>query len=207
MFHGFQPRFHKLKGKRGHKEEMECDFVLVFPSLIIAIECKSTLSENTFKKAMKQLDKLQMVLEEELGTGSNFRFIKCVAFQVIAENIKGCEGCELCARYLLRFENQEAFLSNITHYLRDTPLRPESVESGATFKAKVRDLLLFTSKKKNGGDAAARLADAYSTYHSLIASTPGKAVFFWNPTQYDIVKQNPQFCVIKGGRYSIISWA
>ncbi len=199
MFHGFKPRFHKLTGKHGQKEEMETDFVLVFPGLIIGIECKSTLSGNTFKKAMKQLDRLQVVLEEQLGTGSDFKFIKCVAYQTIAENFQTSEKCESCSGFLLKYESQDMFVEKLLPLLNDAPVKPVSEINRVKFKAKVRDLLLFTSKKKKGGDAATRVADAYCEYDRRMASTPGGAVFFWNPTQFDIINKNPRCCVIQGG--------
>ena len=201
-FHGFKPRFHKLRGRHGHKEEMECDFVLVFPTLIVGLECKSTLSEGTFKKAGKQLDKLQCVLEEELGTGSEFRFVRCVAYQTLAEELRPCEKCGSCSKYLLKFESREAFVEKFLSLAEGTPLKPDP-GACVLFKAKVRDLLLFTSKKKKGGDAASRVADAYLEYHELILTTPGEAVFFWNPAQYDIVsRSHGPFAVIAGGTYT-----
>ena len=200
VFHGFHPRFHRLKGKHGHKEEMSCDFVLVFPGLIIGIECKNTLSDNTYAKAIKQLDKLQKVLEEELGTGNNFKFIKCIAYHTPAENFKASEACKTCAQYLLRDTSQDTILKKLMLHLRDTPLKPKTKACGAAFKGKVRDLLLFTSEKKRGSDAANRVAGAYHLYHTCMETTPREAVFFWNPTQYDVIQSSPRFCTIDGGR-------
>ncbi len=199
MFHSFQPRHRKLTGKQGKKEEKEFDFVIVFPGLIIGIECKTTLSGNNFKKATKQLDRLQQVLEEEAGIGPDFKFIRCMAYGKTGgdEGSRNIEQCQNCSKFLLKFEDTETFMKKLTACLDDVPMKPESKKIGIAFKATVRDLLFYTSKK--GGNEETRVADAYSTYHELMTSTPGEAAFFWNPAQYDIIKQDPLFCTIQGG--------
>ena len=205
VFHGFQPRVHKRKGKSGHKEEMECDFVLVLPGLIIGLECKTTLSASTYKKAKKQLDKLKTVLEAVLGTGNEFRFITCMAYKKTAGDnaSKEIEKCDSCSKYVLKFDSRDTFVKKLRHLLEGTPMKPESDEKRVSFKTKVRDLLLFTSKMKSGGDAAHRVADAYFKHHEAFKCTPRETVFFWNPVQYDIIKQDPQFCPIQGGTYTV----
>ena len=197
MFHSFQPRSRKFKGKQGHTVEKEFDFVLVFPGLIIGIECKNTLSTSTLKKATAQLDKLQHVLEDDLGTGKEFRFVRCMTYQVTGQGSEDIEECSNCSQYLLKFDTKEGFLDKLMTCLTGTAVKPKSQILRDTFKAKVRDLLLYSSKR--GGNEEDRVADAYSTYHELITSTPGETVFFWNPLQYDTIKQNPQFCTISGG--------
>ena len=101
VFCGFHPRLELFKPKKTKKlpdsefsssdedeshdgdeggSNMENDFVIVLPGLIIGIECKTTVDNKQFRKACKQWARLKCILEEEVGLGKEFKFVRSLAY-------------------------------------------------------------------------------------------------------------------------------
>ncbi len=198
VFQGFKPRhelFQREDPTKG-KVNMESDFVIVLPYFVISLECKTTLDSGPLNHAVKQWDELKQVLETELGLGSDFKFIRCLAYQEAAPRFHGSEECPRCQPYLLKFEGVASFLEKFHELIQPPRLADTSFSS---FKNIIRDLLIFTSKRENCSDAEERVADAYAIRHSQFMNTPAETVFFWSPEQYDIIKLDKKFVVLKGG--------
>ena len=229
LFCGFQPRnalFMLRKDKKqgeNEPQDMENDLVLVLPGLVIGIECKSTLDNKQFRKACKQWDRLKQVLENELGLGSGYKFVKCLAYQNTDKGYEDSETCVHCKPYLLKFESQEKFLekfrqvvvrkgeppedneatSKATVFLREMNEWKETTRSVSlsiiAFRGVIRDLLIFTSKEPDASDIVTRVSDAFAHRHRQFVNTPANSVFFWDPTQYEIIQHNNQQLKISGG--------
>ncbi len=198
VFQGFKPRhglFQREDPAKG-KVNMESDFVIVLPGLVISLECKTTLDSGPLNHAVKQWNELKQVLESELGLGSDFKFIRCLAYQEAALRFHGSEECPRCQPYLLKFEAEKSFLEKFHELIQ--PLSLDDL-SPSSFKNVVRDLLIFTSKREDCRDAEERVANAYAIRHSQFMNTPAETVFFWSPEQYDIIKRDKKFVVLGGG--------
>ncbi len=200
VFHGFKPRqeLFKMDAADGGKANMESDFAIVLPGIVIGLECKTTLDSKQLKKAGKQWAELTRVLETELGLGPDWKFVRCLAYQGVAPRFAASEKCPTCGLFLLKFEERAAFLGKF-HALLQSLGRPSGE---AQFKSVVRDLLVFTSEKADCGDVGDRIADAYSTRHAQFMNTPAETAFFWSPAQYDIIKRDKRFVLLKGGERS-----
>ena len=201
VFCGFQPRLELFKRKVHGAENasnMENDFVVVLPGMILAIECKTTLDSGQFKKALKQFSGLKQVLEEELGLGHEFKFVKCLAYQKTERGYEQSEDCQKCQPYLLKWSEKKDFKAKILTLIKDVPAEPLNLSH---FKNAVRDLLIFTSKREDGSDAEIRVADAFFQRHNQIINTPAETVFFWDPEQYDIIKKDKKYVILRGSKY------
>ena len=207
VFHSFQPRLELLMLKSGDDvSNMENDFVIILPGMIIALECKTTLGNSQFGEATKQWSKLKQVLEEELGLGDKFKFIKCLAYQSAAKGYEQREFCPQCVPYLFKWNGEEDFKRKIKTIIKDVPRKPLDVNQGQQFKSVVRDLLIFTSKRDDGSDAETRVADALFHRHSQIVNAPAETVFFWDPAQYDIIKDNKKLVILRGRKKQTVQY-
>ena len=222
VFHGFHPRLElfkpkakKVEGSEASSDDdedrddskgsnMENDFVVVLPGLIISIECKATLDNKQFRKACKQWARLKRVLEEELGLGSEFKFVKCLAYQNTGKGYEQSEACPDCKPFLLKWMGEEDFQAKIRDLLKAVPRKPQGEEEKGLFKNAVRDLLIFTSRRDDGSDGKTRVADAFFQRHSQIVNTPAETVFFWDPEQYDIIKQDKKLVLLKGSKSALV---
>ncbi len=184
---------------------MESDFVLVFPSTIVAMECKTSLDCNPLRDASAQWERLLKVLQEEVGVdGADFRFVRVLCYEKIANDSRyqDCETCPNCSAYLLKFGEddggQDAFLSKFRTLLPEVDAPAEETK----FFNLVRDLLIFTSPR-GGGDLGdrmeSRLADAFGTRHAQFVGTPAMTAFFWSPQQYEVLNQ--KLVVFQSGRW------
>ncbi len=180
---------------------MENDFVVVLPGLILAIECKTTLDSRRLGKACKQWASLKQVLEEELGLGGEFGFVKCLAYQNFKKGCKQGDACLKCKSFLLHWSNGEEFKAKIMDLLKGVPSKPEGEEKTNQFMNAVRDLLIFTSKSEDGTNMETRVADAFFQRHCQIVNTPAEAVFFWDPEQYDIIKEDKKLVLLNGRKF------
>ncbi len=199
VFHGFKPRQELFK--RNDPDwgimNMESDFVIVRPGSVIAIECKTTLDSRQLKKAGKQWDELKKFLEDELGLGADFVFIKCLAYTKVAGGFIESGKCSNCDPYLLKFESVDGFLDKFHSLLHSTA----NTTPHERFKSIVRDLLICTSEREDCQDVRDRVANAYARRHNQFLSTPAETVFFWSPEQYDIIKQDRKFVCLNGGKF------
>ena len=229
LFCGLKPHndLFKLRKSEGNGEHqnMENDFVLVMPGLIISIECKATLDNKQFRKVCTQWARLRQVLEEELGLGCGFKFVKCLAYQNTGRGYEVSEACSNCQPYLLKFESQQKFVGHFQNLIsKERPPPDEKTGGGVTtaffrehnswheimkdiplniiqFRDVVRDLLIFTSKESDASDIETRVSDAFSLRHAQFINTPAKSVFFWDPDQYEILKQEAIRRQISGGEH------
>ena len=205
VFHGFQPRLELFKPRKKAKNtenvsNMENDFVIVLPGLIVGLECKTTLGNSQFGDATKQWKKLKQVLEEELGLGDEFKFVKCLAYQETDKGYEESGSCPECQPYLFKWTGEEDFKAKIKDFTNVVPRKPLNVRQSGQMRGAVRDLLIFTRSREDGSDAENRVADAFFQRHTQIISAPAETVFFWDPGQYEIIKDNRQLVILKGGR-------
>ncbi len=177
---------------------MENDFVVVLPGLVAGIECKSTLGAKQLSKACKQWARLKLVLEEELGLGKEFKFVKCLAYRKAGKGFRENVDCPQCQTYLLQWTAEKEFQSKLQELLKDAPKTPETEEQKDQFKNAVRDLLVFTSRRSGLVDIETRVSDAYAQRHILHLNTPAEAVFFWDPKQYDIIRVDKKLVLLQG---------
>ena len=217
VFCGFSPRQELFKPKEEERKggnqsssdedeettitasNMENDFVLVLPGLIIGIECKTTLDKKPVGKAVKQWERLRRVLQEELCLGKEFKFTKCLAYENVERGYEQSEKCPNCAPYLLKWNGENDFKAKFQELIKDVPRKPLGEDQRRQFKDAVRDLLIFTSKKENADDMETRVADAFALRHHQLVNTPAKTAFFWDPEQYDIIREDKKLVLLEGG--------
>ncbi len=200
VFHGFKPRdeLFKRRDPSGNSVNMESDFVIVLPGIVVALECKTTLDSEQFKKAGRQWAELKLVLEEELGLSQDWRFIQCLAYENVGHAYQESERCDTCGPFLLKYEKNESFLEKLQALL---PKEQNACtdEAYTKFKSVVQDLLILSSESKDCSDAEDRVANAFARRHTQFMNTPAETIFFWSPDQYDLLKKDQKLLLLKGG--------
>ncbi len=201
FLHSFTPRLEIFKpATETSAGDMENDFVIVLPGLIIGLECKESLDRVQMTSAVKQWANLKQVLQQDLGlSDKNFQFLKCLAYHETSDDYAGSEHCSKCSPYLLKYTGEQSFIKKLLALLENVPTIPVNELQRGAFRAAVRDLLIFTSSKADASDTELRVADAFAQTHARYINTPAKTVFFWDPDQYDILKHDIKFLVLAGG--------